>query len=60
MMRTKNISVWLGLLIGATSVLASAQLLVRQVGLAEMSQQAAVIVRGRVVEVRREGLPDYP
>lgn len=49
---------WLALALIPSS--AYAQLLVRQVNLAELSQRAGVIVRGRVVEVRREAHPDYP
>jgi hypothetical protein len=39
---------------------ASAQLLYRRVGLAELSQRAGIIVQGRVIEARYEGHPDYP
>jgi len=44
----------------ACAVPAQAQFLVRQVNLAELTQRAEFIVEGRVVEVRREGHPDYP
>jgi hypothetical protein len=39
---------------------ASAQFLYRRVGLGELSQRAAIIVQGRVLDARYEGLPDYP
>jgi len=39
---------------------AHAQFLTRPVNLAELTQRAAIIVQGRVVEAVYEGHPDYP
>jgi hypothetical protein len=39
---------------------AKAQFLYRRIDLPYLAQQAAIIVQGRVVEVRYEGHPDYP
>jgi len=44
----------------AASVSAHAQFLYRQVSLAELTRRADLIVQGRVVEARYEGLPGYP
>ncbi|MFB3922334.1 MAG: hypothetical protein ACE145_11470 [Terriglobia bacterium] len=48
----------LGLL--AATLPARAEFLMRQVNLAYLSQRAEIIVQGRVVSVRYEGLPGYP
>jgi hypothetical protein len=42
-----------------TSVL-RAQYIMRQIDLTELARRADIIVQGRVVEVRYEGLPGYP
>ena len=50
---------WL-VLVALHADLAKAQFLYRHVDLPYLTQQAARIVQGRVVEVRYEGHPDYP
>ncbi len=50
----------LGLAILAAAPLGRAQARLRQVGLAELTRRAGIIVVGRVVEARFEGHPDYP
>jgi len=50
----------LGLAILTAAPLGQAQARLRQVGLAELTRRAGIIVVGRVVEARFEGHPDYP
>jgi len=48
------------LAIGFSATSAHAQFLYRQLTLPELTQRAAIIVQGRVIEARYEGHPDYP
>jgi len=48
------------LLLAAMVVPAKAEFLVRQVNLAYLAQRADIIVQGRVIQARYEGLPNYP
>ena len=48
------------LLLAALMVPARAEFLVRQVNLAYLAQRADIIVQGRVLQARYEGLPNYP
>ncbi len=48
------------LLVAALVVPARAEFLVRQVNLAYLAQRADIIVQGRVLQARYEGLPNYP
>ncbi len=50
----------LTLVVVATSLPLRAQFLMRQVNLAYLARRAGVVVQGRVVNVRYEGLPGYP
>ena len=50
----------LTLAVVATSLPLRAQFLMRQVNLAFLARRAEVVVQGRVVNVRYEGLPGYP
>ncbi len=50
----------LALLLAGIGFPARAQFLVRQVNLTELTRRAAIILQGRVVDVRYEGLPGYP
>src|SRR5712691_8294199 len=50
----------LALAILAAAPLGRAQARLRQVGLAELTRRAGIIVVGRVVAARFEGHPDYP
>lgn len=50
----------LTLVVVATSLPLRAQFLMRQVNLAYLARRAGVVVQGRVVNVRHEGLPGYP
>jgi hypothetical protein len=51
-------TVLLGMILGAAP--AHGEVLMRQVNLAYLAQRADVIVQGRVVQARYEGLPGYP
>lgn len=57
-----RLAVWLSPLLATATLAISlhAQFLVRPVNLAELTQRAAIIVQGRVLEARYEGHPDYP
>ena len=53
---------WAVVLLGmaAATLPARAEFLMRQVNLAYLAQRADVIVRGRVISARYEGMPGYP
>jgi hypothetical protein len=50
----------LTLVVAAASLPLRAQFLMRQVNLAYLARRAGVVVQGRVMNVRYEGLPGYP
>jgi hypothetical protein len=51
---------WLGAILLWALAPARADFILRQVNLAYLTQRADVIVQGRVVEARYEGMPNYP